>query len=242
MKFSSGVGQVETVIFTAMRWIDLNADLGEGGLEDAVLLEFASSVNIACGGHVGDRETMRQAVDLAAAAGVKIGAHPSYEDPEHFGRRALTLPLAEVTESVVRQLGNLAAMVSAAGKTLHHVRPHGALYHQAGRDFLLATAVVEGIVHISSELILYAQPQSALAEAGRLAGLRVWGEGIADRNYRDDGSLMPRGEPNGVIKDLDAAVAQAVRLSQNERIDTICVHGDGTNAVTLLRAIREVMR
>ncbi len=225
-----------------MRWIDLNADLGEGGFEDAALLEFASSVNIACGGHVGDRETMRQAVDLAAAAGVKIGAHPSYEDPEHFGRRALTLPLAEVTSLVIRQLESLAAMVSAAGKALHHVRPHGALYHQAGRDFLLATAVVEGIVHISPELILYAQPQSALAEAGRLAGLSVWGEGIADRNYRDDGTLMPRAEPNGVIKNLDAAVAQAVMLSRNERIDTICVHGDGTNAVTLLKAIWEVMR
>ena len=223
---------------TAMRSIDLNADLGEGGTQDAALLELVSSANIACGGHAGDQETMRRSLGLALASGVAIGAHPGYEDREHFGRLAMVLPLEQVTDLVRRQVAALASLAGDAGARLHHVKPHGALYNQASRDPWLAAAVVAGITQVSPALILYALPASALAEAGRAAGLAVRAEGFADRRYRDDGSLMPRGEPGAVIKDVDAAVAQALEFASSGTVETLCVHGDGATAVAILRTLR----
>ncbi|MES2437685.1 MAG: 5-oxoprolinase subunit PxpA [Verrucomicrobiota bacterium] len=222
-----------------MRLIDLNADLGEGGSEDEALLGLVSSANIACGGHAGDEETMRRSIRWAKAAGVAIGAHPGYEDPEHFGRRAMTLPLEKVTDLVQRQVGKLAMLATEQGAPLHHVKPHGALYNQAGRDPLLADAVVEGIRRVSPQLILYAQPGSELDKAGRNAGLTVCPEGFADRRYRDDGSLMPRGEPGAVIKDVADAVAQAMEIASTGKVETLCVHGDGVTAVAILKALRD---
>ena len=222
----------------AMRSIDLNADLGEGGTQDAALLELVSSANIACGGHAGDEETMRRSIELALACGVAIGAHPGYEDREHFGRLAMVLPLEKITDLVWRQVEALASLAGDAGARLHHVKPHGALYNQASRDPLLAAAVVAGITRVSPDLILYALPGCALAEAGRTAGLAVCAEGFADRRYRLDGSLMPRGEPGAVIKDVDAAVAQAMEIASKGRVETLCVHGDGVTAVAILRALR----
>jgi UPF0271 protein len=222
----------------AMRSIDLNADLGEGGTEDEALLGLVSSANIACGGHAGDEATMRRSIKLAVASGVAIGAHPGYEDPEHFGRRAMTLPLEKVTDLVHRQVGKLATLAAEQGVKLHHVKPHGALYNQAGRDPLLAAAVVQGIAQVSPQLILYAQPGSELDKAGRIAGLTICPEGFADRRYRDDGSLMPRGEPGAVIKEVDAAVAQALEIISTGRVDTVCVHGDGVTAVSILKDLR----
>lgn len=223
---------------TVMRCIDLNADLGEGGTADAELLAWVTSANIACGGHAGSEPTMRRSIELARAAGVAIGAHPGYEDPEHFGRRAMTLPLAEVTDLVQRQVEKLNALATEAGARLHHVKPHGALYNQAVRDPLLVAAVVEGITRVAPGCILYALPGSALAAAGRMAGLTVHAEGFADRRYRDDGSLMPRGEPGAVIKEVEAAVAQALEIAASGNIDTLCIHGDGATAVAMLRAVR----
>lgn len=223
---------------TAMRSIDLNADLGEGGTQDAALLELVSSANIACGGHAGNEETMQRSIELALASGVAIGAHPGYEDREHFGRLAMVMPLDEVTNLVRRQIEALASLAGCAGTRLHHVKPHGALYNQASRDPLLAAAVVAGIASVSPDLILYALPASALAEAGREAGLAVCAEGFADRRYREDGSLMPRGEPGAVIKDVAAAVAQALEIASNGKVETLCVHGDGATAVAILRAVR----
>lgn len=224
---------------TAMRSIDLNADLGEGGSHDAALLELVTSANIACGGHAGDQETMRRSIEWAIASGVAIGAHPGYEDREHFGRLAMVLPLEKITDLVRRQVEALASLAGAAGARLHHVKPHGALYNQSSRDPLLAAAVVAGIAGVSPDLILYSLPASALAEAGRAAGLTVYAEGFADRRYRLDGSLMPRGEPGAVIKEVDSAVAQALEITTSRNVETLCVHGDGVTAVAILRALRE---
>jgi len=221
-----------------MHIVDLNADLGEGGSEDEALLGLVSSANIACGGHAGDERTMRRALELAMAAGVAIGAHPSYEDREHFGRRALVLPLDKVTDLIRRQVGKLAELAAEAGARLNHVKPHGSLYNQADRDAALAAAVVEGIVSISPELILYAPPSGKLAAAGRAAGLTVRAEGFADRRYLEDGSLMPRAEPGAVISNVDDAVAQARAIISNGKVETVCVHGDGPTAVAILRTLR----
>jgi 5-oxoprolinase (ATP-hydrolysing) subunit A len=220
-----------------MRCIDLNADIGEGGTEDEALAPLVTSVNIACGGHAGDEEMMRRSIHLALAHGVRIGAHPGYEDRENFGRRAMTLPLEQVTALVRRQVTQLAEYAVAAGACLHHVKPHGALYHQAGRDANLAHALVLGLSGISPELILYAQPGSELDKAGQAAGFQVFAEGFADRRYRDDGSLMPRGQPGAAFKEVDAAVAQALAIISNEKFDTLCVHGDGVTAVSILKTL-----
>lgn len=221
-----------------MRVIDLNADLGEGGTEDQALLSLVSSVNIACGGHAGDEETMARCLRWAAAAGVAIGAHPSYEDRENFGRRAMALPLDQVTDLVRRQISKLATLAAMDGITLHHVKPHGALYHQAGRDPLLAAAVVQAILQISPQTILYAQPGSQLDQVAKTAGLTVCPEGFTDRRYRDDGSLMPRGEPGALIKEVDAAVAQSLEIAATGKVETLCIQSDGIAAVAILKVLR----
>ena len=221
-----------------MRSIDLNADLGEGGSEDEALLGLVSSANVACGGHAGDERSMRQAIERTLAAGVALGAHPGYEDREHFGRRALVLPLDQVTDLVRRQVGKLAGLAAELGARLNHVKPHGSLYNQADRDASLAAAVVDGIVSISPELILYAPPEGKLAAAGRAGGLTVCAEGFADRRYLEDGSLMPRAEPGAVISNVDDAVAQALAIISNGNVNTLCVHGDGATAVAILQALR----
>ena len=228
----------KSVILRVMRVIDLNADLGEGGTEDAALLGLVSSANIACGGHAGTEKTMRESLQRASATGVAIGAHPGYEDPEYFGRRAMALSLEKVTDLVVRQVTKLVTLAAEHGTTIQHVKPHGALYHQAGRDPLLAAALVEGIIRISPEFILYAQPGSELDKVARSAGLTVCPEGFADRRYRDDGSLMPRGEPGAVIKEVDAAVAQAMEITAAGKVETLCLQGDGVTAVAILKVLR----
>lgn len=221
--------------------MDLNADLGEGGGEDAALLGLVSSANIACGGHAGDEETMRRTIELAMASGVAIGAHPGYEDREHFGRRAMAFALDRVTDLVTRQVEKLATLAEAAGATLHHVKPHGALYNQADRDALFAAAVVAGITRISPQAMLYALPNSRLAEAGQAAGLTICQEGFADRRYVANGSLMPRNEPGAVITDIDEAVSRAMDLAKSGKVETLCVHGDGPTAVAILRLLRNVL-
>jgi UPF0271 protein len=224
-----------------MRMIDLNADLGEGGSEDEVLLGLVSSCNIACGGHAGNDEIMRRTLAHAHAAGVAIGAHPGYEDRENFGRRELEISPQAVTDMVACQLRRLATLAQEMGTRLHHVKPHGALYNQANREASLAAAVIAGVLEISPGLLLYAPPDGALAAAARAAGMDVRSEGFADRRYQYDGTLQPRSQPGAVIEDPDEAVAQALDLASSGRFETLCVHGDGAQAVTLLRAIRSAL-
>jgi UPF0271 protein len=236
-----------------MRTIDLNADLGEGGSQDAALISLASSANIACGGHAGDERTMRDAIESALIHGVAIGAHPGYEDPEHFGRRNLHLPPAAVADMVSRQVNRLAEIAIAADDTIHHVKPHGALYNQADRDPALAAAVADGVKRVLPGCQFYVPPNGALAAAGKAAGLKIRPEGFADRRYSADGALVPRSEPHAVIDDLDEAITQALEIACHQRVRTIagtllplpaktlCVHGDDPQAVHLLRAIRRAL-
>ncbi|MEX1115670.1 MAG: 5-oxoprolinase subunit PxpA [Akkermansiaceae bacterium] len=224
-----------------MRRIDLNADLGEGGTEDEALLALVSSCNIACGGHAGSDDIMRRTLAHAVASGVAIGAHPGYEDRENFGRRELELPPQAITDLVARQVEKLASHAREIGTYLHHVKPHGALYNQANREASLAAAVIAGVLEISPGLLLYAPPDGALAAAARTAGMTVRSEGFADRRYQQDGSLQPRSQPGAVIENPDEAVAQALDLATSGRFETLCVHGDGAHAATLLQAIRSAL-
>jgi UPF0271 protein len=236
-----------------MRPIDLNADLGEGGARDAAMIALVSSANIACGGHAGDDSTMREAVAACLAAGVAIGAHPGYEDPEHFGRRELALPGNEVAEMMKRQVSRLIAVAAQAGAGIRHVKLHGALYHQAGRDASLAAAVAETVARLLPGCGFFAPPGGALAHAGKEAGLRVVVEGFADRRYLPDGRLVPRGEPDSLIAVIDDAVAQAMEIASMQRVrtadgsfhplpaETICVHGDSPRALEILDDVRQAL-
>lgn len=230
--------------------IDLNCDLGEGAGHDADLMPWITSANIACGGHAGDDATMRETVRMALAAGVAIGAHPGYEDREHFGRRALALSRAEVRTLVIRQVGRLQTIAQELGARVVHVKPHGALYNLAARDPVVAGVVALAVQSIDPGLVLLGLSGGELVRAGERAGLRVAHEGFADRRYEADGSLTPRGKADALITGEAEAVSQVLRMVRAGtvrardgaeialRADTVCVHGDGKQAVALARRLR----
>lgn len=233
--------------------IDFNCDLGEGCGDDAAIVACISSASIACGGHAGDEASMRTAVELCQAHGIAIGAHPSFEDRAHFGRRELSLPPAQVQALVQRQVARLADACGAAGACLQHVKPHGALYNLAARDAATAQAIVAAVLAIDPGLRLYALSGSTLSAAGRAAGLAVAEEVFAERGYQADGQLAPRGTPGAVIDTLEAALAQvrgllhageAIAVDGRRvplRADTLCLHGDRADAAAFARGLRDAL-
>lgn len=233
--------------------IDLNADLGEGGRHDADLIALASSVNIACGGHAGDEETIRRSLRNARDHGVAVGAHPGYEDRENFGRLPLSLPAGETVNLLGRQLQRFARIAADEGMAIHHVKPHGALYLQACSDEELATIISQTCARLLPGCGFYCPPDSALARAAASEGLRVIPEGFVDRRYLDDGRLTPRSDPRAVINEPGEAVEQALRLATRGEVATVsgrviplpvrtlCIHGDGAGAVALLAAVRKAL-
>jgi UPF0271 protein len=234
--------------------VDLNADLGEGAPDDAELLTLVTSANIACGGHAGDARLMQATVRAALARGVAVGAHPSYVDREHFGRREMQLAPDDVRAEVLCQVGALNALVRAEGGRLHHVKPHGALYNQAARDPVLADAIASAVRAIDPGLALYGLSGGELLRAAERAGLRAVAEVFADRGYQADGSLVPRQQPGALIEDVDDAVARTLRMVREGvvqavsgetvplRAETICLHGDGPKALAFARALHAALR
>ncbi|WP_213992782.1 5-oxoprolinase subunit PxpA [Sodalis sp. dw_96] len=233
--------------------IDLNADLGEGSPNDQALLQLVSSANIACGFHAGDADSMRQSIKWALRYGVAIGAHPSFPDRENFGRSAMALPPETVYAQIVYQLGALAALIRAEGGRMVHVKPHGMLYNQSARDSLLADAVARGIKAVDPALRLIGLADSELTKAGERQGLTVRHEVFADRNYRRDGTLVPRGETDALIEDEEQSLAHTLTMVQNGQVqtregewitvraDTVCLHGDGVHALAFARRIRAAL-
>ena len=236
-----------------MPHLDFNCDLGEGCGSDADIVPLISSASIACGAHAGDEATMRATIQLCREHGVAIGAHPSFEDREHFGRRELVLDRTEVARLVQSQLARLAAIVAEEGARLAHVKPHGALYNLAARDRSVADAIAAAVAAFDSSLILFGLSGSQLPLAGEAVGLRVAHEVFAERAYDADGTLAPRGTPGAVIDDLDSALAQ-VRTVLHEgvviardgsrvplRADTLCLHGDRADAAQFARTLRQAL-
>jgi 5-oxoprolinase (ATP-hydrolysing) subunit A len=233
-----------------MTVIDLNCDLGEGAGHDAELMPLITSANIACGGHAGDAGTMRATAELAAGQGVAIGAHPGFEDRKNFGRSELTLPTGEVFILVTRQVRALANTVRALGRGLAHVKPHGGLYNLAARDRRVADEIAQAVWEISPQLILVGLAGSQSLAAARARGLAVASEAFADRGYGSSGSLLPRSQPGAVIADPALAATQGLRLAREGRVravdgtdlavraDTLCLHGDGPEAVAFARRLR----
>lgn len=233
---------------------DLNADLGESfgawrmGDDEALLAEI-SSCNIACGFHAGDPLTMQRTVAMALARGVAIGAHPSLPDLVGFGRREMRIAADELQALTLYQCAALDGFVRAAGARMQHVKPHGALYGMLARDAQLAVAFVAAVASLDRALAIVGPPHGALREAAGTTGLRYLREGFADRGYLPDGNLVPRDRP-GALLELPQAREQGLRLARGESIgaidgsvlaldiETLCLHGDGAEALTLARQLR----
>jgi 5-oxoprolinase (ATP-hydrolysing) subunit A len=233
--------------------IDLNADLGEGGGSDEALLDLVSSANIACGWHAGGANAMRDCVRLATAKGVAIGAHPSFYDPEHFGRKEMNLPADEIYAGILYQLGALCAIAQAEGGRVVHVKPHGALYNQAARDPAIAQAIVSAVHDLDPSLAVFGLANSSFIDTAREAGLAAIEEGFADRGYQADGSLVPRSEPGALIEAEDEMLEHVLSMV-NERgvrsvdghwvplnVRTLCLHGDGEHALAFARRLRATL-
>ena len=241
----------------APRTIDLNADVGESfgpwrmG-SDEELIPLVTSVNVACGAHAGDAATILRTAELAARHGVAIGAHPGYPDLVGFGRRDLDLSAEELRATIVAQVGAVMAAARVAGSFLRHVKPHGAMYNRAARDPAMAATIARAIFDLDPALVLVGLAGSTSVAAGSEAGLRVAAEGFADRRYEADGSLRSRRLDGALLGPRDAA-AQAVSIARDRRVtaqdgsmlpveaDTICVHGDGPEAVAVARAVRAAL-
>ncbi len=234
--------------------IDLNCDMGESFGSwpmgnDAALMQYITSANIACGFHAGDPVIMRETVRLALKYHIAIGAHPGFPDLQGFGRREMKISPDEVFAITLYQIGALQAIVRAEGGILHHVKPHGALYNMAAKDRKLADAIARATQQAGTDLALYGLSGSALIEAGKAIGLRTASEVFADRTYQDDGSLTPRSQPDALVGSTAQAVAQALRMVQQQNVastngkvvnlvsETICLHGDGAHALEFAVAI-----
>lgn len=224
--------------------IDLSADLGEGSPGEDEIWPLITSANIACGGHIGDEQSMREAARRARKHNVRFGAHPSYPDRDNFGRKSLSISPDDLRASLLAQIAALAAFAP-----VHHVKPHGALYNDAHKDRALADVVISAL---DSSMAIVAPDRSQMAAAARDAGLRVIREAFADRRYEPDGSLTPRSIPGSTLT-VEEAAAQAALLVHDSAViardgtrlaiafDTICIHADMPNAIDRLRAIRRTI-
>jgi UPF0271 protein len=221
----------------------LNLDAGELPDEPPELWSLFDVVNIACGGHAGDAASMARVVGFCAAHGrPRAGAHPSYPDPAHFGRRSLHTPAAALAPAIAAQCAALDAIARAHGLALDWVKPHGALYHDAAASPELARAVIDGARSALGRPFTVVGPaRSALAEAAAALGLPYAREGFADRARRADGSLVPRSEPGALVTDPAAAAAAAVALARSGEVDTLCVHADTPGALAIARAVRAAL-
>ncbi|MBT8259514.1 MAG: 5-oxoprolinase subunit PxpA [Bacteroidia bacterium] len=235
-------------------WVtDMNADVGEGIGNEAELMPYLSSCNIACGGHAGDDESMEMVIRLAKQHKVKIGAHPSYPDPENFGRKDMDIPCAALYSSIKGQIKALMRILRQERAQLHHIKPHGALYNRAAVDCDTATIILEAIKSIPMPVKLYVPFGSVIARQAQEEGIRITYEAFADRNYRDDLTLVPRSEPDALITDLDEMAEHVLTMIKRGVVRTIngneieiqaqtfCVHGDNPKALKLLKGLRQIL-
>lgn len=239
--------------------IDLNCDLGESfgayriGMDEKVVPNITSA-NVACGFHAGDPLVMKKTVELCRKYGVGIGAHPGYRDLQGFGRRNMNVSCEEAEADIIYQVGALKAFCDREGVSLCHVKPHGALYNMAGKDYHLALAICKGIQAVDKNLKILALSGSCMIQAAKDIGLISVSEVFADRAYQADGSLVPRSQPGSMITDENEAIARVVRMAKEGKVtaidgtdidicaDSVCVHGDGEKALAFVEKIREALK
>ena len=236
--------------------ININCDLGESSKlhsteNDPLLLKIVNSANIACGYHAGDKPTMEKTIEISKENNVSIGAHPSFYDPENFGRKRLNLPSSEITKLIIDQINILSDVAIKAGVKVTHVKPHGALDNMACENYDLAKVISESIIQVNKELIFLVPTGSQMEKAGKKLGMKIAAEIFADRNYEDDGNLVLRSKENAMITDPEIAKKHVIKMVENQalnchsgkqipcEIDSICVHGDGKSAVSTAKQIKE---
>ncbi len=236
--------------------ININCDLGESSKlhsteNDPLLLEIVNSANIACGYHAGDKPTMEKTIEISKKNNVSIGAHPSFNDPDNFGRKRLNLSANEIKKLVIDQINILSDVANNKGIKVTHVKPHGALNNMACEDYDLAKVISKAIIEANKNLIFLVPAGSQMEKVGKKLNLKVATEIFADRNYEDDGNLVSRKKNNAIITDPKIARKHVIKMVENQAlncysgkqipcdIDSVCVHGDGKSAVNTAKEIRD---
>ena len=235
--------------------ININCDLGEkskhhSNKHDPDLLNIVNSANVACGYHAGDDESMNQVVEISKKNGVSIGAHPSFNDLENFGRKRMNLSSSEIRKLIIDQYAILQEIASKHGESVTHIKPHGALNNMACEDIELASIIAKSIYEISKDLIYLVPTGSKMEEAAKKLNMKIACEIFADRNYEDDGNLVSRKKPNALITDPDEAKKHVLSMVKNQalncfsgkqipcEIDSVCIHGDNENSLATAKSIR----
>ena len=236
--------------------ININCDLGESSKlhsteNDPILLNIVNSANIACGYHAGDKATMEKTIEISKKNKVSVGAHPSFNDRENFGRKRLNLSTSEIIKLIIEQINILSEIADNKEMKITHVKPHGALNNMGCEDYELAKTISESIIKVNKDLIFLVPTGSQMEKAGKKLGMKVATEIFADRNYEDDGNLVSRTKRNAMITDPEIAKKHVIKMIENQaincysgkeiscEIDSICVHGDGENAVDTAKQIKE---
>ena len=236
--------------------ININCDLGEkskyhSNENDPKLLEIVNSANIACGYHAGDEKSMNDVIKISKKNGVSIGAHPSFNDPENFGRKRINLNDKEINQLLVDQYEILQTIADKYGVKVTHIKPHGALNNMACEDLNLATTIAKSINDIDKSIIYLVPTGSKMEEAAKKFNMKIACEIFADRNYEDDGNLVSRKKPNALITDVDQAKAHVLSMVKNQvinchsgkqipcEIDSVCIHGDNTSSLATAIAVRD---
>jgi UPF0271 protein len=218
--------------------IDLNADLGEGFPNDAILLTLVSSTSVSCGAHAGGRDSILRTLQTAVERGVRIGAHPGYADRAGFGRRNQVVSSDQVKELIVEQVGELANFANEVGATIDFVKPHGALYNQAQVESEIVDGVIAAVRTLG--LPVLALPDGLLARSAAAAGIRIIAEGFPERRYDASGRLVPRDRTDAILNDPQDVTDQVVRLAR-KGMQTLCIHGDDPRAVEKARVVRDTL-
>ncbi len=236
--------------------ININCDLGEkskhhSNKHDPDLLEIVNSANVACGYHAGDEDTMNQVVEISKKNGVSIGAHPSFNDPENFGRERMNLSSTEIKRLIIDQYEILQKIASKHQENVSHIKPHGALNNMACEDIELATTLANTIKGISKDLIYLVPTGSKMEEAAKKIDMKIACEIFADRNYEDDGNLVSRKKPYALITDPDQAKKHVLKMVKSQslnchsgkqipcEIDSVCIHGDNLSSLSTARSIKK---
>ncbi len=236
--------------------ININCDLGEkskhhSNKHDPDLLEIVNSANVACGFHAGDNESMNRVVEISKKNGVSIGAHPSFNDPENFGRRRMSLSSNEIRKLIIDQYEILQKISDNHGEQVTHIKPHGALNNMACEDIELATILAKVINEISKDMIYLVPTGSKMEEAAKKLNMKIACEIFADRNYEDDGNLVSRKKSHALITDPEQAKKHVLNMVKNQalnchsgkqipcEIDSVCIHGDNESSLATAKSIRE---
>jgi len=235
--------------------ININCDLGEkskhhSNKHDPNLLEIVNSANIACGFHAGDEETMSQTIQISKKNGVSIGAHPSFNDPDNFGRKRMNLSNTEIKKLIVDQYEILQKIAEKYDDSVTHIKPHGALNNMACEDIELATIIAQTVNQISKDLIYLVPTGSKMEQAAKKLNMKIACEIFADRNYEDDGNLVSRKKSNALITDTEVAKKHVLTMVKNQalnchsgkqipcEIDSICIHGDNISSLETAKIIK----